>query len=69
MSDLEFAWDPGKEDHSGDEDRFLLLGLSSSLRLLLVVHTYREQDRIIRIMSARKASRRERGAYSQRWEQ
>ncbi len=46
-------------DHSDDEDRFILLGLSSSLRLLLVCHCYRAEDGLIRIISARKADRLE----------
>ena len=46
-------------DHSEDEDRFLLLGLSSVLRLLVVCHCYRENDKQIRIISARKASKSE----------
>ncbi len=50
-------------DHSADEDRFLLLGLSSSLRLLVVAHCYREAGGIIRIISARKATREEQGFY------
>ena len=50
-------------DHSADEDRFLLLGLSSSLRLLVVAHCYREAGGIIRIISARKATREEQRFY------
>lgn len=50
-------------DHSQDEDRFLLLGPSARLRLLIVVHCYREADEVIRIISARKATRRERRVY------
>lgn len=46
-------------DHSEDEERFLLLGLSSSLRLLVVVHCYRAEGNVIRIISARKAVARE----------
>ena len=42
-------------DHSEDEERFVLLGLSQSLRLLVVVHCYRAEGRVIRIISARKA--------------
>ena len=53
-------------DHSEDEDRFVLLGLSSSLRALIVCHCYRHND-VVRIISARKADRRERLLYSQRW--
>lgn len=51
-------------DHSGNEDRFVLLGLSSALRLLVVCHCYRGEDGIIRIISARKATAREATFYS-----
>ena len=51
-------------DHSVDEVRFLLLGLSSSVRLLVVCHCVREAGNVIRIISARKAERSERKAYS-----
>jgi hypothetical protein len=50
-------------DHSEDEDRFVLLGLSSSTRLLVVVHCLRESGSAIRIISARTATRSERGQY------
>jgi uncharacterized DUF497 family protein len=43
-------------DHSEDEDRFLLLGMSQKLRLLLVCHCYRAREEQIRIISARKAT-------------
>jgi len=46
-------------DHSEDEDRFVLLGLSNTLRLLLVCHCYRSEGNVIRIISARKATARE----------
>ena len=46
-------------DHSEEEDRFLLLGLSGKLRLLLVCHCFEVDDRLIRIISSRKASRKE----------
>ena len=46
-------------DHSSDEDRFILLGLSSSLRLLLVCYCYRSAGDVIRIVSARKATAHE----------
>jgi uncharacterized DUF497 family protein len=46
-------------DHSEDEERFVLLGLSSSLRLLVVCHCYRGQGGVIRIISARRATARE----------
>ncbi len=45
--------------HSRDEDRFVILGLSSLLRLLVVCHCYREDDLEVRIISARKATRSE----------
>lgn len=44
------------EEHSFDEDRFLLLGMSSDARLLLVCHCERESGDVIRIISARKAT-------------
>lgn len=50
-------------DHAEDEDRFVLLGLSSSLRLLVVCHCYRLQGNVIRIISARKAATHERHSY------
>jgi uncharacterized DUF497 family protein len=50
-------------DHSEDEDRFVLLGLSQSLRLLVVVHCYRSEGQVIRIISARKAEADERSIY------
>jgi uncharacterized DUF497 family protein len=50
-------------DHSADEDRFVLLGLSSSLRLLVVAHCYREAGGVIRIISARKGTREEQSFY------
>jgi uncharacterized DUF497 family protein len=46
-------------DHSEEEDRFILLGFSSSLRLVVVCHCYREKDSVIRIISARKATKSE----------
>ncbi len=52
-------------DHStDDEDRFLLLGLSSALRVLVVVHCLRERESVIRLISARRATRAERAAYA-----
>ena len=54
-------------DHSEDEDRFVLLGLSSALRTLVVCHCCRQDESVIRIISARKADRAERSEYSRRW--
>jgi uncharacterized DUF497 family protein len=56
------------EGHSGDEDRYVMVGLSSHLRLLLVVHTYREEDRVIRVISARKPTANEKRVYMERKE-
>ena len=50
-------------DHSGSEDRFVMLGMSFSLRVLVVCHCYRTGDTIIRIISARKANKKEAQAY------
>ena len=50
-------------DHSEGEERFVLLGLSSSLKVVLVCHCYREEGDVIRIISARKASSHESKQY------
>ena len=50
-------------DHSENEDRFILLGVSHSLRLILVCHCYRSEGNVIRIISARKATPKESKAY------
>lgn len=50
-------------DHSHDEDRFIMLGMSYKLRILVVCHCYRERDSVIRIISARKANRQEAKQY------
>ncbi len=52
-------------DHSIDEDRFVLLGMSFRLRLLVVCHTYRRDDAEIRIISARKANKHEQAQYTE----
>lgn len=54
-------------DHSDEEDRFLLLGLSARLRLLVVCHCYRHGDEWIHIISARKATKPEAEVYARRW--
>ena len=53
-------------DHSEDEERFVLLGMSAHLRVLVVVHCDRETEDVIRIVSARKATRTERRRYIER---
>lgn len=50
-------------DHSEEEDRFILLGISFQLRVLVVCHCYREGEAVIRIISARKAKKLEQAAY------
>lgn len=50
-------------DQSKEEDRFILLGRSNQLRLLIVCHCYRESDSVIRIISARKATKKEQRFY------
>jgi uncharacterized protein len=60
-----FALSIPDDDHSGTEERWLLMGKSLNERLLLVVHTY-WQDDIIRIISARKATENEAITYMKR---
>ena len=50
-------------DHSVDEDRFLMLGMSIALRVLVVCHCHRDGDSVIRIISARKADKHEQSNY------
>jgi uncharacterized protein len=54
-------------DHSEEEDRFLLLGISAALRVVVVVHCVRQAGSVIRLISARKATRSERVQYDARW--
>jgi len=51
------------EDNSESEDRFLMLGLSNELHVLLVCHCERDSGNCIRIISARKATNNERKFY------
>jgi hypothetical protein len=53
-------------DHSIDEERFLLLGFSQRLKVLVVCHCYRSDESIIRIISARKATKKEQKVYIRR---
>ena len=60
-SNARMIFDP---DHSSSEDRFILLGMSALLRVLVVCHCSRENDEtVIRIISARKANRKEQKQY------
>ena len=54
------SYDP---DHSHDEEQYILLGVSGESRLLLVCHLSKEYDRLIRIISARPATKDERRQY------
>jgi uncharacterized protein len=54
-------------DEDEAEERFVLIGTSAALRVLVVSHTYRARDEVIRLISARKANRTERRDYEQRW--
>lgn len=61
MEYINFEWDEmaiviGDTGHSGEEDRFIILGFSRAANLLVVCHCYRESDTVIRIISARKQS-------------
>ena len=52
-------------DHSAEEDRFIILGLSNNSKVLVVCHCYRENDEVIRIISARKATINEKKQYGE----
>ena len=52
-------------DHSHDEERFVLLGMSARLRILVVCHAYRLEEEMIRIISARRATKKERKQYEE----
>jgi len=51
------------ENHSEQEERFVIIGFSHRMRLLVVCHCYRENDGVIRIISARKATKHETNVY------
>lgn len=50
-------------DHSEEEERFIILGYSNKANLLIVCHCYRKSDTVVRIISARKASKAEERQY------
>jgi hypothetical protein len=52
-------------DHSQEEERFILLGMSYTLKILTVVHCYKDQDGVIRIISARESTRNEARQYKE----
>lgn len=51
------------EDHSDNEDRFVIMGNSCFGKVLVVVHSYRQENDTVRIISSRKATKRERAFY------
>ncbi len=51
-------------EHSQEEERFLILGFSENARLCIVSHCYRENDEVIRIISARRATKNEENYYN-----
>ena len=53
------------EDHSEAENRFLIIGKSCATQILIVIHCYREDDEIVRIISARKATKKEERTYEE----
>ena len=53
-------------DHSEDENRFILLGVSLRLRILVVCHCFRESEAVVRIISARRADKDEEADYWRR---
>ena len=52
-------------EHSQSEDRFILLAMSAATRVLVIVHCCRESESVVRIISARKATKRERIDYEE----
>lgn len=52
-------------EHSDDEDRFILLGFSANVRILTVCHCYRQNEKTVRIISARKATSSESRQYQE----
>lgn len=52
-------------EHSQEEERFIILGLSKKANLLVVCHCYRASDTVIRIISARKATKSETNQYNE----
>lgn len=53
------------ETHSKNEERFVILGMSRKLRILVVVHCLRQDSLIVRLISARKATQNEQNQYKE----
>ncbi|MEK7316129.1 MAG: BrnT family toxin [Candidatus Eisenbacteria bacterium] len=56
-------------DHSKTEERLILIGFSANFRLPVIVHCLRRRGLVIRILSARRATRSEASQYAKRWMQ
>ncbi len=54
-------------DHSIDENRFLIIGISKSEKLCIVSHCYRDNEGVIRIISARLAVKKEKDFYNEQF--
>lgn len=54
-------------DHSLDEDRFLIIGSVKSSKICIVSHCYRDNDEVIRLISAREATNNEKRIYQEGW--
>ena len=50
-------------DHSAEEERFLIIGITQKDHLCIVSHCYRDRENVIRLISARKATKKESGVY------
>jgi hypothetical protein len=54
-------------DHSDGEERFLIIGMTESSKICIVSHCYRDSDNVIRLISAREATKREKQIYHNGW--
>ena len=62
----EMALELFDDEHSNDEDRYIIIGISSKTRELMVCHCYRNGGDVIRIFSARRATKNEIALYERR---
>jgi len=63
----EMALELFDNEHSEGEDRYIIIGISSKTRELMVCHCYRNGDAVIRIISARRATKSEIELYERRY--
>ncbi len=54
-------------EHSEDEERFLIIGITNQTKICIVSHCYRDNENKIRLISARKATTAERKVYFENW--